>query len=102
MQQDEPSFAEMAVALALAHSKLGLDLEKTKMIARRISLSHMGLEVTLSSLQRDINLVASALQLLKDMTDVESEVREIIARKVCARPPAPANDDVEKVMVLAE
>ena len=28
-ERDEPSFADMAVALSLAHCKLGMDLEKS-------------------------------------------------------------------------
>ena len=81
----EPTFAEMAVALSLAHCKLGLDLEKTKIIAERIGLSRMGYELIVPDLQRDIELVQAALQLLKDLSDVEPQVRAIVARKKSQR-----------------
>lgn len=75
------SIADMAVALTLAHTKLGLDLEKTKMIADRVGLSRMGCELVITGLQQDIALVAAATQLLKDLADLEPQVRAIIARK---------------------
>lgn len=81
MQNDEGSFSEIAVALALAVSKLQLDLAKTKIIADRIGLSRMGYELIVPSLQRDIMLVDQALQLFKEMADIEPQVRAVVARK---------------------
>jgi hypothetical protein len=77
----EHSIADMAVALTLARTKLGLDLEKTKMIAERIGLSRMGYELIVPQLQQDIDLVLAAAQLLKDLADIEPQVRAMIARK---------------------
>jgi len=75
------TFAEMAVALSLATLKLGLDLEKTKIIAERIGLSKMGYELIVPQFERDVRLIEAAAQLLKDMSDIEPQVRAIIMRK---------------------
>lgn len=80
-----PSIAKMAVALALAHSKLQLDLAQTEIIARRIGLSDMGLGVVIEDLQRDVEHVGAALELLKSMVEIEPQVRAVIARKQTRR-----------------
>lgn len=81
MGEGQGSFAEIAVALSLASSKLQLDLTKTRIIADRIGLSKMGCELIIPSLERDIALVGQALQIFKDMSDVEDQVRAVISRK---------------------
>lgn len=78
---DEPTFAEMAVALSLASSKLGLDLAKTKMIAERIGLSRMGYELIVPQLEEDIARVNAALALLKELSAIEPQVRMMLERK---------------------
>ncbi len=75
------TFAEIAVALSLAHSKLQLDLAQTEIIARRIGLSSMGLDVVVEGLRKDVANVEQALDLFKAMTDIEPQVRAAIARK---------------------
>ncbi|CAN7379651.1 hypothetical protein LJR220_003377 [Bradyrhizobium sp. LjRoot220] len=80
-----PTIAEMAVALSLAHSKLQLDLAQTEVIARRIGLSKMGLDLVIEGLQRDVACVEHALEMLKQMVEIEPQVRALIARKKTGR-----------------
>jgi hypothetical protein len=75
------TIADMAVALSLAHSKLQLDLTQTRIIARRIGLSQMGLELVIEGLEQDVAHVGAAVELLKSMVDIEPQVRAAIARK---------------------
>jgi hypothetical protein len=78
---DNATFADMAVALTLASSKLELDLAKTKMIAERIGLSAMGYSLIVPSIERDVSLVQSAAELLREMCEFEDEVRALIERR---------------------
>jgi hypothetical protein len=75
------SYADIAVALTLASSKLQLDLAQTRIIAGRIGLSKMGLELVIEGLERDAALVAGAVELLKTMSTCEPEIRALLARK---------------------
>jgi hypothetical protein len=77
----------MAVSLTLAVSKLELDLTKTRMIAERIGLSRMGYELIVPGLERDVALVAECAQLMRDMCDLEPQVRAMIQRKKTGRWP---------------
>jgi hypothetical protein len=83
----EPSatFADIAVALTLAAGKLQLDLAQTKIIAGRVGLSRMGLSLVVEGLERDAELVQQAIDLFKKMSEVEPQVRAIIARKANRR-----------------
>lgn len=81
MAEEEPSFADIAVALTLAHSDMGHRLFKTKMIAERIGLSKMGYELLVPSIERDLALVAKGAELLKQLAECEVEVRAVIERK---------------------
>jgi len=75
----------MAVALALAHSKLQLDLAQTEIIARRIGLSAMGLSTVVEGLQRDVANVGQATEILKRLSEVEPQVRALMARQTSGR-----------------
>ena len=79
------SFAEIAVALTLASSKLQLDLTQTKIIAGRIGLSQMGLALVVEGLERDAALVHRAIELFKQMAEVEPQVRALLERKAKRR-----------------
>lgn len=89
------SFAEIAVALTLASGKLQLDLTQTKIIAARIGLSQMGLALVVEGLERDAALVAQAIELFKQMSEVEPQVRAVLERKAKRR-----WSDFAKVAVL--
>ena len=79
--RDSPaSFAKIAVALTLASGKLQLDLAQTKIIAERIGLSKMGLELVVDGLERDAALVEQAIELFKQMSEVEPQVRAVLHR----------------------
>jgi hypothetical protein len=99
-ETDEPTFAAMAVALTLAKDKLGLDLGKTKIIADRIGLSAMGWELVVIGLEHDVKLVAAAQQLLKDISDLEPEVRALIARRKRSR--QIISESLENALAAAE
>jgi hypothetical protein len=75
------SFADIAVAMSLASSKLQLDLAKTKLIAERIGLSRMGYELIIPGIERDVALVIEGAELLKRMSEAESEIRALLERK---------------------
>lgn len=79
------SFADIAVALTLASSKLQLDLAQTKIIAGRIGLSQMGLALVIEGLERDAELVGQAIDLFKKMSEVEPQVRAVLERKAKRR-----------------
>jgi len=83
----EPSatFADIAVALTLASGKLQLDLAQTKIIAARVGLSKMGLSLVVDGLERDAVLVEQAIELFKRMSEVEPQVRAVLARKATRR-----------------
>ncbi|MBR0693621.1 hypothetical protein [Bradyrhizobium lablabi] len=78
---DQSTFADIAVAMTLASSKLQLDLAKTKIIAERIGLSRMGYELIVPSLERDVALVMEGAELLKQMSEHEAEIRALLERK---------------------
>jgi hypothetical protein len=75
------SFADIAVSLTLALSKMRLDLAQTMIVARSIGMTEMGMEVVTAERERDIARVADAVQLFKDMSEVEHQVRAVIDRK---------------------
>jgi predicted ATP-dependent serine protease len=81
------TFADIAVALTLASSKLQLDLAQTRIIAGRIGLSQMGLALVVEGLERDAELVRQGIELFKKMSEVEPQVRAVIERKVRRRWP---------------
>jgi hypothetical protein len=76
-----PTFADIALALMLASPKLQRDIDRMVQVAERISLSQMGLEVTIADLKRDMELIASAVLLFKEMAEVEPQVRAVLARQ---------------------
>jgi len=81
MDPEDASFAEIAVALALASSKLRLDITKTKIIAERIGLSKMGYDCIVPGLEYDAALVDQALELFKQLAECEPQVRALLQRK---------------------
>jgi hypothetical protein len=76
-----PSFDAIAVALALAASKLRLDLEQMEFIAARINLSPMGCSLAVSELQRNLDLIVHAHHFFKDGAPAEREIRGMVLRK---------------------
>lgn len=76
-----PSFDDMAVALALAASKLKLDLEQMEFIAARIELSPMGTSLAIMELKRNLELIVSAHQFFRESAAAEPEVRMMVRRK---------------------
>lgn len=85
MREPPATFADIAVALTLASGKLQLDLAQTKVIAGRIGLSTMGLALVVDGLERDAALVDQAIELFKRMSEVEPQVRAVLARKASRR-----------------
>ena len=83
--QPDHSFADIAVALTLLSSKTELDLAKTRMIADRIGLSKMGLQVIVDDLVADAVLVREAIEIFKQLAESEPEVRALLARKRTGR-----------------
>lgn len=79
--QQEPSFAEIAVSLALAMPTLRLAMARTEVIGQRIGISSMGIDVALEALRRDQSNVERALELLKELAEAEPEIRALLARK---------------------
>jgi hypothetical protein len=79
--EEQPSIADIAVAVTIAHSDMGHRFFKTKMIAERIGLSRMGYELIVPAIERDVELVAKAVELLKELAEIEPEVRALIARR---------------------
>jgi hypothetical protein len=76
-----PSFDAIAVALALAASKLRLDVEQMELLAARINLSPMGTSLAISELKRNLDLIVHAHHFFKDNATAEPEVRAMILRK---------------------
>ena|GEM_PF-3830845 len=85
MREPSATFADIAVALTLASGKLQLDLAQTKIIAARVGLSKMGLSLVVDGLERDAVLVEQAIELFKRMSEVEPQVRAVLARKATRR-----------------
>lgn len=81
VQTTPATYADYAVALTLASSKLQLDLAQTRIIAARIGLSDMGLSLVVDGLERDAALVVATVELLKEMSTCEPEIRALLARK---------------------
>lgn len=75
------TFADIALALKLSAPKLQRDIDRLVQVAERISLSQMGLEVMIADLKRDSDLIAEAVQLFKEMAEVEPQVRAVLARR---------------------
>lgn len=84
-EKQPPSFNDIAVALALAASKLKLDLEQMEFIAARIALSPMGTSLACSELQRNLDLIVSAHHFFKDNAGAEPEMRAVARRKKSGR-----------------
>ena len=81
MDQREPSFDEIAVALALAASKVRLDLDQLEILAARVSLSPMGTSLAIAELKRVLDHVAYAHRFFKDNAGAEAEIRAAALRK---------------------
>jgi hypothetical protein len=80
-----PSFDDIAVALALAASKLKLDVEQMEFICARVELSRMGTSIATSELQRNLDLIVAAHHFFKDNAAAEPEVRAMVLRKKTGR-----------------
>jgi hypothetical protein len=80
-----PSFNDIAVALALAASKLKLDLEQMELIAARINLSPMGCSIACSELQRNLDLIVHAHHFFREGAPAEREIRSAVLRKKTGR-----------------
>ena len=80
-----PTFDAIAVALALAASKLRLDLEQMEFLTARIGLSPMGTALAVQELQRNLDLIVHAHHFFKDNSAVEPEVRAMVLRKKSGR-----------------
>ena len=80
-QGDEPSFAEMAVSLGIAADKLGFDV--ARLVARAVDfrLSDDAINIAVGELQSDAVNVSAAHQLLKQLADIEPQVRALLARR---------------------
>lgn len=87
MHEPPATFADIAVALTLASGKLQLDVAQTRIIAERIGLSKMGLAVVVEGLERDAALVLQAIEFFKQMSEVEPQIRAVLARKATRRWP---------------
>lgn len=83
--QSPPSFDAIAVALALAASKLRLDVEQMEFLAARIDLSPMGMSLATSELQRNLDLIVHAHHFFKDNASAETEIRAAVLRKKTSR-----------------
>lgn len=74
----EPAtFDEMAVALALAAGKAKMDVDQLDLVGARIGLSDMGLALCRAELQKNVDLIAAAHELLKSLAPHEQDVRAI-------------------------
>ena len=80
-----PSFDAIAVALALAASKLRLDLEQMEFLTARINLSPMGTALAVQELQRNLDLIVAAHHFFKDNAAAEPEIRAMVLRKKSGR-----------------
>lgn len=81
MDQKEPSFDEIAVALTLAASKVRLDLDQMEILAARISLSPMGTSLAVAELKRLLDHIAYAHRFFRDNAPAEAEIRAAALRK---------------------
>lgn len=79
------SYADIAVALTLASSKLDLDMANYRRIAERIGLSKMGLSTVIDGIERDAMLVRQAVEIFKKLSEAEPEVKSLLARKSSGR-----------------
>lgn len=75
--ESSETFADMAVALKLAAAKLKLDLEQLEIVAARVGLSPMGSSIAMREMQRNLDLVVGAHEILKSLADREPEVRAL-------------------------
>jgi hypothetical protein len=73
------SFDDIAVALSLAAAKLKLDLDQAELLAARIDLSPMGLNLAVTELRKNIDLVAEAHRFFKDNAANEKQIRALVA-----------------------
>jgi hypothetical protein len=80
-----PCFDDIAVALALAASKLKLDLDQMELIAARINLSPMGCSIAVSELKKNLDLIVHAHHFFKNNSAAENEVRAMVLRKKSGR-----------------
>jgi hypothetical protein len=84
-EKKPPPFDDIAVALALAASKLKLDLEQMEFMAARIDLSRMGTSLACSELQRTLDLIVHAHHFFRENSGAEAEVRAMVLRKKTGR-----------------
>lgn len=85
MREPPATFADIALALQIAAPKLQRDIGRMIDVAERISLSQMGLEVSIADLKHDFAMVQLAAELFKAMAEVEPQVRAVLARKASRR-----------------
>jgi len=77
----EPAtFDEMAVALALAAGKAKMDVDQLDLVGARIGLSDMGLALCRAELQKNVDLIAGAHELLKSLAPHEQDIRAIATK----------------------
>lgn len=79
------TFADIALALSLSAPKLQRDIERMVAVAEHISLSQMGLEVSIIDLKRDAMLVGMSVEIFKKLAEVEPQVRAVLERRVRRR-----------------
>lgn len=79
------SFAEIAVSIGIAAQKLRLDLTHTTIVAKRIGLTDMGISVVETERRVEIDRLEQAFELFKKMSEVEPQVRAVLARKATRR-----------------
>lgn len=83
---ESSTFADIAVAISLIAQRSRLDLSHTLIVARRLGVSEMGIEIVAKERGDQIKLVEDGLQLWKQMIEIEREIRELIERrKIFAR-----------------
>lgn len=79
------SFADLAVSASLATQKLRLDLAHTVIVAKRVGVSDMGIDVVEKERQVEIDHLEQIFDLLKQMAEVEPQIRAVLERKVKRR-----------------
>ena len=85
MREPPATFADIALALQIAAPKLQRDIARMIDVAERISLSQMGLEVSIADLKHDFAMIEEAVLIFKKMSEVEPQVRAVLARKATRR-----------------
>jgi len=80
-RKQPPTFDDIAVALALAASRLKLDLEQTEILAARIGMPQISASLAVAELQRTFDLVVQAHDFFRENADIETLMRATAARK---------------------